>query len=370
MSLRTQIISAFLALALALSVNEPKALAAIPPIIPSCAKQYTKLFQAPVINVGIAIGYFDWSSKTQKGENGLPLRNVMGKAIQDQYRETLTAPCKSHQQKSCGFTVTGERPLVLTKTILGPKGDFKTLHVKIDYAALTSDDHANRNSPAQKENSARLESFYFDSLKNSEITFYTGHSRDGGGPDFDPAILNNLGDTDYHYYHQHPKDREAMLNALASNPEKTRIVGFLSCSSIRWFNTQVNQTSPSTGFIGSTGPLIMSKWADHFSAFFEKILNYECLEGFKDKDEFNDKIHVQAEKKWGVDNRDFTKTEFEFYQEYVPNLLNQLHSPNRTVRSLALNELTTVPLIYFTRDQLKTFFVANTKKSMGLMFNK
>ena len=319
-----------------------------------CAKRYLSLFENPDFKITIAIGYDDVDRYFVKN-NQFVGKEVYGKIDHDSIVKVFTARCLGDGNEVCGFTRSGSRPTVLSKTILGPDGSPKNIHVEIDYPELSQDDKANRGNPAQEASSRRVEDFFLEGIKNSQVTFYLGHSRDGGGPDFDPPVLNGMGLTDYDYYHANHKDRQAMINALMQSPNKPRMIGLLACSSIRWFSERTRVAAPATGFLGTTDSMGFSpdSFAAYLQYYFNRLFKYDCLDEFMDKTP-SKKPKAEMERYWRTSSKDAMLNDFDFKARIMQTLFADLESTDFQVQGKAYQELKR--LQYLMTDDQKISF--------------
>lgn len=300
-----------------------------------CQNDYLALMSKPEINVTIAYGYFDAGDGT-----------TWDQSFHDFFVSTMTSKCKSWDLKACGFKKTGKNPTVLTRKMTGPDGLIKTIRMKVDNPSVSPDDNANVKNKDQKIRSEEVKKLYLDGLRNSEVTIYLGHSRDGGGPDFDPAIKRADGHTDYDYYHKYPKDKKEVMKVLSENPDRARIVGFFSCSSIRWFSKGVATGAPASGFIG-TDNLFYIKNFNQVFPFIEKIFSYQCVDKLIVPDE-NKHGNLKQEKKWKVPVKDTRISRDVMVKNTLEKLASQLNSKDEAVRKEAYREIKAYDKKYYT----------------------
>lgn len=290
-----------------------------------CQNDYLTLMAKSEINVTVAYGYFDVTDGT-----------TWDNKILNQFLTTMTAPCKTWHTKSCGFKKTGKGPFVLTRKMTGPDGLIKTVKITVDAPSVSTDNNANLSNPLQKTKSQAVKTMYLNGLRNSEVTLYLGHSRDGGGPDFDPPKMSGT-HVDYDWYHSNPKDKKEMLNVLAENPNKARIVGFFSCSSIRWFSKGVSVGAPASGFIGTDNTFWTSAFEQVYP-FIEKIFSYQCVDKLIVADVKNIG-NAKITKKWKIPVKDAQITKASMVQKTLEKLAAQLSSNDIEIRKEAYREI-------------------------------
>lgn len=314
-----------------------------------CQRDYLSLMSKPEINVTAAFGYFDLSNQT-----------TIDASLKNHFIQTMTAPCKTWDLKTCGFKKTGTNPTILTRKMTGPDGQIKTVKITVDAPSLSTSDVANRNNPQQKVRSEEVKNMFLNGLRNSEITLYLGHSRDGGGPDFDPARLKN-GHTDYAWYHANPKDKKDMNKVLAEDPEKSRILGLFSCSSIRWFSKGVATGAPGSGLIATTDTFYVRKFEQVFP-FLEKIFSYQCIDQLL-VDDVKKIGKAKVDKKWAIPASDKKIPQLTLTQKTLEKLALQLSSKDIEIRREAYREIKSFDNKLYTAkvwDALNNYKFGNT----------
>jgi hypothetical protein len=300
-----------------------------------CQSDYLSLMSRPEINITIAYGYFDL-------ENG----GTMDTVLSQLFIETMITPCKSWDQKTCGFKKSGSRPTILTRKLTGPDGLIKTVRIKVDAPSLSTSDLANQTNPLQKVRSEAVKKMFLDGLRNSEVTLYLGHSRDGGGPDFDPPRLKH-GHTDYEWYHANPKDKKEMMNVLKENAEKSRIIGLFSCSSIRWFAKGFNTDAPASGLIGTTDTYYVTRFEQVYS-FIEKIFSFQCIEKLIIDDIYKS-AKIKSQKKWSIPEKDKNISQQEIRIKTLEKLALQLYSSDNEISRVAYLEIKSYEAKYYSQ---------------------
>lgn len=238
----------------------------------TCQNEYLDLFSKDEMTMTVVFGYDDLESKKTKDQSSLAL-----------FVKTLTTKCGKWDQKMCGFTLKSVNPHILTRKTFGPDGKMKILKVITDASSVSEDDAQNRKNPAQKIQSKKMQDLFANALETSDVTFYHGHSRDGGGPSFSPPKLTSDGHVDYNWYHKNKGDKRLMIDALAKNPGKSRIIGLVSCSSIRWFSQSIEKSAPATGILATNESFYTSSFLESLPVM-ENIFSYQCLKDQKVND--------------------------------------------------------------------------------------
>lgn len=195
------------------------------------------------IEVSIAIGYND---------------GTKSKFIWDLYYYSLflfklTKQCQDQFHTACGFMLitskSNNQAATLEKRIWGNK----ILVLNIFKAAITNDDLANRHNPEQQSQSLAAEKRFYDSLSSSPFVLYLGHSRNGGGPDFFPAIRLPNGHPNYAEYNAKKIKTLQMVSYLNKIPLEHRplVFGILGCDSRLHFYNRLRAVLPNSTLMTS-----------------------------------------------------------------------------------------------------------------------
>ena len=107
--------------------------------------------------------------------------------------------------QACDFIRDPHDMEILTRTIIGPAGRPVRVLLRVLDSSVTADDDRNRELIAQKRKSARVRRSFLAALDGSDVVFYLGHSRDGGGPDFSPPRLGPDSHVRYASYRSNPR---------------------------------------------------------------------------------------------------------------------------------------------------------------------
>ena len=151
--------------------------------------------------------------------------------------EKLTTRCPDQRPllKSCGFQRAEDDADLIYKEIEGPEGKMIRVEIQLKYSSLTTNDVVNRRSPEQVTRSEEVRNAFGLSLKQADVVFYSGHSRGGGGPSFEPPRLRG-GHVDYGWYEKNRPGLQFMLEALRGRTEPPMtLLGMFSWDSRRHF---------------------------------------------------------------------------------------------------------------------------------------
>lgn len=315
----------------------------------TCQNEYLDLFSKPEMTMTVLFGYDDGRDKT------------VDQNSHKFFIQTLTAKCLKWDQKMCGFKIESTAPHVLTRKSFGPDGKPKTIRVVSDFSSVTPDDAANRKDPRQTTQTRKMKELFMSAIENSDVIFYQGHSRDGGGPSFSPPRLKANGHVDYDWYHKNKLDKNFMVNALAKAPGKSRILSLVSCSSIRWFAKSIESSAPATGIVGTNE----AYWTGNFQEsipMMENIFSYQCLtdQSFPDSKAFSSLL---GQKNFKVSQKNKNMSKAQMDSMSLAMLGNYLSSSDKEIRIEAYNEIKSYDSKLYTaklRQQMKDYTFANT----------
>jgi hypothetical protein len=207
----------------------------------ACYQTYKNFYQNSDVNISIALGYGDTRPKSFVRDS------VTAMAL----RRQLTDPCIANYN-SCGFTQSPDDAEMLLKTITGPDGRPKTIHLRLTNPSLSTNDYGNRDKDhlaAQQAKSAASRAAFQHDLANSDAVFYLGHSRGGGGPDFSSPVVDGAGHPRYaDYQFSHPGLND-LLNNINAPPRKLKMLGMFSCDSQKHFYDKLHGAAPGLGLV-------------------------------------------------------------------------------------------------------------------------
>ncbi len=118
-------------------------------------------------------------------------------------------------------------------------------------------------------------------MKGPEVVIYSGHSRNGGGPDFCPPRVLSNGHVDYDWYQRMHPGMTRMLDALARSEKDSQVLVMHSCQSISHFYRKVREIKPKMAFMGSTQLLGMKPDFQNQYGGIDAFLSMRCERGMK-----------------------------------------------------------------------------------------
>jgi hypothetical protein len=195
------------------------------------------------------------------------LGDVANPSMRDSILDALTTYgdlCKhALHPYSCGFKQDPSNANLLSKKIRAPDGTVKTVQIKLIDATL--DAHAEADF---------LASFSDDAV------FYLGHSRSGGGPDFNPPRLLANGDRDYAWYRRNQPGFRAIETTLANSKDHPKLLALLSCDSGKHFSERLHQLAPETALIVSQAEVEFLEQEHSLIGAIDGLLGAKCHDDF------------------------------------------------------------------------------------------
>lgn len=238
---------------------------------PTCHPAYSALTKDGALVVTVAFGYKD----------SRPTRFVGDRYERAQFADYLIRTC-SDEEVVCGFTPDPQNAEFFTKKLTWYDGKERTVQIQVLTSSIGPDDEWNRESSLQKWNSDRTRRLFRRALATSDVVFYNGHSRVGGGPDFYPPKIHKSGGIQYDYYQAERPGLKDLLADLEATKKarQPRLLGIFSCSSNKHFQESILATKPKLGLIASQALLYQSDAMENMVAALGAILRGECETAF------------------------------------------------------------------------------------------
>ena len=244
-----------------------------------CLPMYKNAIANGVLDVRYALGYFDDSQGIDILWNGKNwgLSPSLDIGIYNSIRNVLSEPCTSPSQVNlCGFEQSGDpdsgkvylekRIQLLNNNVL--------VRIALTHASASESYVLNVNEMKSRQSflTAQSEENYFGGIGKADIVIYNGHSRDGGGPDFNPPILDKTLHTDYQgYYHKKRIGIKRVLELVKQGTNKDSILTFFSCYSRKHFYDVLMKANPKQRLI------LSAETIDYFDTLKASV---GYLEGF------------------------------------------------------------------------------------------
>lgn len=267
--------------------------------IQKCMPVYKNALSKGVLDVHYALGYFDDSQAIDiiYDNKNFGLSPSLDIAVFDVIRVFLKSPCNTNSpQKLCGFTEQGEASngLVILSKPIELLGQSVTMRISLSYASASESFVANKSTLIERQKflTQQSEQNYFGALAGAaDVVFYNGHSRNGGGPDFNPPLLKEDLHVDYDGYYQIRKPGiTRVLEMIKNGRNKDQVIGFFSCYSQRWFYDSIMKANPKQRVVFSADTIDYLDSLQASMGYLEGFMQGYCGQDLADIAKQGDKI--------------------------------------------------------------------------------
>lgn len=247
-----------------------------------CTRRYSSILNDGKIDIRIAFGFFDWSTGSDIITQGLnfgksPSADLGG---YNSMEKMLLTPCQA-QMRFCGFNKDDQEQGLYWK-VLEIRGEAMVAEIRMSQPSVTEfyKDNVARKADQDAKSLATKE-FYMKALQEADMALYIGHSRSGGGPDFNVPILKEDGHANYEGFYQPNKPGlKMMIEALTKSGRQAPIVGLFSCDSRNHFLARLKKAAPNTGFITSTRVDTINNLFAASLGSLDAVLRGQCQKSF------------------------------------------------------------------------------------------
>jgi hypothetical protein len=254
----------------------------------ACTQRWESLVRDGSLDMVVALGYYD--ANIGGGEI-----HAADKSFSRSVINHLTAPCKTSGYNACGFSISESDQffgfVTLAKSITDRRGRATQANIKVVHSALTWSDAENRGNEKsnqdRKTNAAKQ--VFFEGLKKSDVVFYHGHARDGGGPDFHyPVFSRGTHEVNYPWYQRHQPGLRELLDHLPRSPGQAQVLGLFACATNSHFRQRIKDTSGDLGYIGSNKVTSNHLLAISLMGAVDAFLGMKCQAGVSES------LHVSS----------------------------------------------------------------------------
>ena len=235
----------------------------------ACKRTYARLYRRPELAVRIVFGYKD----------ARPARFVGDRYERNLLVSYLVAPCPAHYH-ACGFRRDPEDADLFLKDITGPDGKPRRVKLRLMHSSAGPDDEENRRDPYQKWLSRQAQNAFFGGIRDVDVVFYNGHSRDGGGPDFTPPRLRADKHVNYWWYANTKPGLTTLLNVLEASETRARLLGLYSCVSTGLFSETLRQADEKLALVTSRRLLYYADALKSLLGTLSAVLGQWCESDF------------------------------------------------------------------------------------------
>ncbi len=251
-----------------------------------------------VMDIRYALGYFDDSQAIDIIYDNINygLSPSLDIEIFHIVRGFMTKRCEG-SRVLCGFQESGDP--AQGKVILEKKVNLLGHDVlaRITLTQASASESFVENQASLKERQSFLtkqsEENYFDGIGIADVLFYNGHSRNGGGPDFNPPILAQDLHVNYDgYYKVKQPGIRHVLSQMRQNPNKDSVMGFFSCFSESHFYDMLMKANPKQRLVLSSDKINYLDSLEASIGYLEGLLRGQCGQNLADIAKQNDSVKV------------------------------------------------------------------------------
>lgn len=234
------------------------------------------------MKVTIALGYFDGyhdGAFVYDGEN-YGRHAAADPFLRAAMEDVLTRACDGNLQ-ICGFEMVSGNDV---ETLYRREGEGQIIQdVRILSGAYSVMHEENTQSAAaqQKSRSQRAERLFLKSFSDSNLVIYIGHSRKGGGPDFNPPRLLKNGTVNYAAYQKERTGAKNLVRAVGTQGRKATSLALLSCDTSDHFLSEVRSAGRQIELATTTGDMLAADQAAIGLATLDLFLRQGHLKGLR-----------------------------------------------------------------------------------------
>lgn len=263
-----------------------------------CAPVFKNAIRNGVLDIRYALGYFDDSQGIEINYNGINygISPSLDIVVFNVLRGFLKAPCNPNSgQVLCGFSEQGEasKGLVVLSKNINLLGQRVTARITLTQASASESFVQNKSNLKDRQQflTQQSEQNYFGGIGSADIVFYNGHSRNGGGPDFNPPVLTRDLHVDYKgYYEVRRIGIKRVLDLIKKGGNKDQILGFFSCYSQKHFYRDLLAANPKQKLVLSADTIDYLDTLVASSGYLEGLLRGYCGQDLADIAKQGEKI--------------------------------------------------------------------------------
>ena len=237
-----------------------------------CESNYQSIFGKESLDVRMALFYGYTDTNHTVADSGLAMAMT----------QHLQKPCLTSRVEACGFSIESSVPgsVVLVRK-LRVDNSVKTIHLTVASSSATWNDFYNRDLNTgfwqQKDQTLRTEKNFHEALINSQVVFYSGHARLGGGPGFSPpTLLTGSLETKRRDSFKH------LLADLRSRESQLQFLGYFACESEKYYSQELISSAPHLGLIVTEQELDSFDSEQSTLGALNSILSRKCEPEFSD----------------------------------------------------------------------------------------
>ena len=152
----------------------------------------------------------------------------------------------------------------------------KRIYFRLMSSSVTENDDENLTHPFQQWLSGRVKKEFLLSLWQSDILFYNGHSRSGGGPDFYPPLLKKDKQIDFKKYKNGHGSFKQILNYFKKVNQPLSVLGLFSCKATQHFERDLNKQKKNVLLLTAPNLIYFKEAMDKSLYSLEYLMKSDC----------------------------------------------------------------------------------------------
>lgn len=267
---------------------------------PKCLPVFKNALKNGQLDIRYAFGYFDDSQGIDIvwDHTNYGISPSLDIGMFHSLHEFLTEPCsESSTRTSCGFKSSGD--LTQGKVILEKEiklfNTQVTARISMTQASASESFTTNTTSlhDRQKLLTLQSEENYFGGIGTADVVIYNGHSRNGGGPDFNPPRLASDLHPNYNgYYKVQRPGIKRVVESIKKGGNKDSVLGFFSCSSKAHFYDMIMNANSKQRVVFSSDIIDYYDSLKASSGYLEGLLRGYCSQELADLAKQGEKLQV------------------------------------------------------------------------------
>jgi hypothetical protein len=228
----------------------------------SCPREFSAFETGRTLRISMFYGYDNYEGRVHDRVNARSMSHV------------LTKKCRG-KLSACGFSIasSSKSAVRLMRTLDGRK-----VEINLFPSSLT-DAKKDMNPDVmyweQDKLSRSVKGRFYRELVESDIVFYMGHSRLGGGMEFNAQTgVTTLFNALFRF------PMLPVLKALRQRPTKLKMIGMFSCDSNKYFRHDFHGANPSLSLILTTADIYARPAEQASLGALDAVLSKKCARAF------------------------------------------------------------------------------------------
>jgi hypothetical protein len=262
-----------------------------------CMPVFKNAIKNGVLDIRYALGYFDDSQGIDIMYDGFNygLSPSLDIEVFHVLRRLLTAPCDTPTKQLCNFQESGDPAtgLVTLSKNVNILGAQVLAQMTLTHASASESYEQNKGAlvDLQKKLALQSEENYFENIGKSDVVIYNGHSRNGGGPDFNPPLLDKTLHVNYDGYYKVKKiGITRVLNQIKKNPNKDSVLGIFACYSQKHYYSSLMKANSKQRLVLSTDTIDYFDSLHASIGLLEGLLRGQCGDNLNSMIQLNEKL--------------------------------------------------------------------------------